>query len=133
MMTPKLPALAVRPEAIKDASWSLCTLPEHLAGLVAGEYLQSLVVTSELLRAEEGVLAPLICLRVACCLGLVEELGVLLHLKRGALELLRGVGEPLVRLALLGFIGLQDGLQGAELLGLDAHEINKFLWDVASD
>jgi hypothetical protein len=70
-------------------------LSTYHAGLAAGECLLSLVDTGWLLGPESGALAPLVRLCVASYLGIIEELSVLLHLRRGLLEPLRGVASCL--------------------------------------
>jgi hypothetical protein len=71
-------------------------LSTYHAGLAAGECLSSLVDTGWLLGPESGALAPLVRLCVASYLGIIEELSVLLHPKRGLLEPLRGVASCLI-------------------------------------
>mmetsp|Transcript_68451 Transcript_68451/g.200955 ORF Transcript_68451/g.200955 Transcript_68451/m.200955 type:complete len:739 (+) Transcript_68451:64-2280(+) len=84
-------------------------LAEHLARLVAGEDLQSLVDARELLLAHLLAGAPLRRLVVAGLLGCVEELHVGLHLGLGVVVLLGGLGEHHLGLG-LGLLGRLQGL-----------------------
>mmetsp|Transcript_18654 Transcript_18654/g.50590 ORF Transcript_18654/g.50590 Transcript_18654/m.50590 type:complete len:743 (+) Transcript_18654:2-2230(+) len=91
---------------------------EELAGGVAGEDLQSLLDALELLDPKLATGAPLVVLRLAGSLGLVEEGNVCLHLALRVVVALRGVREELLGLGLEALLLRLQALHREELLGL---------------